>query len=649
MKQHLRHDPPTHQRAPMRLLLLAALLAAAQPAAAQPADQPAAQPADQPADQAPVTYRQLHRDIVLQPDGTHVDTAHIEIALGNDASARQQAQQSNAYTEGLEQLELTEAYTRKPDGTRLPVTPEAIRTTLAPGVPNAPEYNDRKQLVAIFPGVAGGDVLVLTWRRSVRQPPIPGYASFVAYFTTSIPWDDAEITIDTPLGLPLLTEQHGPTLAVTDTPDGRTRYRWTFAAPARANNAAALSPLDRAPRLFASTFPDWTTFARSYAAMVEPKATVTARIQALADEIAAPATSRRDEARLLYEWVATNIRWVAIYIGNGGYEPHAADHTLTNRYGDCKDQVVLLMALLRARGIPAQPVIINLYPTYTRAAPPTVQSFNHLITHIPEWDLYADTTTGGAPFGTLHFEEYGKQVVLATAAGPALATIPPLAPGFATTTLNTTMTLDSVGAIRGTTETTGTGPYVAPLRAAMRNAQSLGSNRAVATQLKALGLQGSGAFAMPAKLEMGQQDSLAGHFTLAAQPGLLDGDSLALPTGLRVLARPGNGPLGPLDNRDLPATEPTPCFAATQDETLSLTLPPDWRAATLPRKRRIQNPAFTYESAWTQEAGTIRVHRRLESTIDTALCTGPLRQDAARAMIEIRRDLEARITFEKVN
>ena len=596
---------------------------------------------------APVSLRQYASHTILDRDGSSVSSIHVEIAVDNDAAAQREAQQLAGFTDGMDTMELVEGYTQKPDGTRLPIPPGAVRTQLAPGVPNAPEYTDRKQVVAVFPGVAGGDVLVLTWRHTVTRTPIPGFAAFTNLFAASLPWDDASIEIDAPADLALRTETHGPTSTETELDGGRRLYRWHWQAPAKLQDSAALLGLDRAPRMFASMFPDWTAFGRAYAAMVGPRSAVTPAIQALADEIAAPARDRRDEARLLYEWVGAHIRWVAIYVANGGYDPHAAEQTLANRFGDCKDQAVLLTALLQARGIPANPVLIHVGASYTLSGPPTYTAFNHAITYVPEWDLYADTTAD-APFGTLPLSEYGKPVVHATATGAVLQTTPVLPPGVATERLDTAMQLDSTGRITGTTTTTATGPFATELRAARRRAQASGSERAVVAQLRSWGQQGSGAFDLAAAQGSDGDASLSGRFELAPQSDWLDGDSFVLPTGLRVGTRPGDGLLGPLYVRDLPASEPTPCYAGTQEEHLSLGLPPGWRPLALPRPRAIETAAFSYRSTWTLEDGTLHVRRRFSSAIDAPLCTGVLRESAASALALIRRDLDARVTLEAV-
>jgi hypothetical protein len=57
---------------------------------------------------------------------------------------------------------------------------------------------------------------------------------------------------------------------------------------------------------------------------------------------------------------------VAIFLGNGGYEPHDAATVLENRYGDCKDHVALLEALLKAKGIASVPVLVGSSSTSPR-------------------------------------------------------------------------------------------------------------------------------------------------------------------------------------------------------------------------------------------------------------------------------------------
>jgi len=486
----------------------------------------------------PSSIRRFRSDTVVEPDGRAVQTWHMEIAVNNDAVARREAQQGVVYSDGVETIELVEGYTLKPDGRRLPVTPGAVRTQLAPGSPNLPEYTSRKQVVAVLPDVAGGDVLSLTWRRTIHHPVFPGQFAFTGLFPRAVPWDDAESVISVPEGVTLATEAYGPEHTEADE-GGRHIHRWNWSAPALASDPAVLSPLDRAPRIFASTFSDWPEFGHAYAGLIAPKTEVTPRIQALADQVAAGAADRREEAKRLYEWVSRRVRWVAIYVGDGAFVPHAADEVLANGYGDCKDQVVLLVALLHARGIAAEPVLVNLGPTYTFSGVPTLTAFNHVITYLPEWDLYADTTAGGAPFGTVPLPEYGKPILHVTAAGAAPGRMTVALPDLATERLSTTMQLEPNGRVTGESVTETAGPYATMLRQLANQAMAQGGERAAAERLRVLNQPGQGEIS-PAPLDpIGPEYRVSARFTLDAQPNWLDGDGFTVPTGLRLLPRPG--------------------------------------------------------------------------------------------------------------
>jgi transglutaminase-like putative cysteine protease len=109
-----------------------------------------------------------------------------------------------------------------------------------------------------------------------------------------------------------------------------------------------------------SSLVDYGAMAELYAKLIKPKLDVTPEIQLLADKLTADISDRREQARAIYDWVSTHIRYVGIWLEQGAVEPHAASTVLQAGYGDCKDHAVLFGALLRARGIESEPVLINL-------------------------------------------------------------------------------------------------------------------------------------------------------------------------------------------------------------------------------------------------------------------------------------------------
>ncbi|MGB9205397.1 MAG: transglutaminase domain-containing protein, partial [Terriglobales bacterium] len=92
------------------------------------------------------------------------------------------------------------------------------------------------------------------------------------------------------------------------------------------------------------------------------KSTTLARIQAIA------------------AFVQADIRYVAIELGIGGWQPHPAADVFAWRYGDCKDKATLMVSMLREIGIDSFYVVIN---TERGAVSPTSQpqvaAFNHAV------------------------------------------------------------------------------------------------------------------------------------------------------------------------------------------------------------------------------------------------------------------------------
>jgi transglutaminase-like putative cysteine protease len=593
--------------------------------------------------EAQLVIRQAVVDVDVRPDGSMVQTAHVAMRATNDAAAQRIAQRPIVFSASREELTILEAYTQKPDGRKLPVDAGAIHAQLVPGSPNLTLFNDQEQKVIVFPSVAAQDTLVYTIRREVNKPLFPGQFMWQALLDRSMSWHDYQVTITAPASMPLRTEEHG--IEAERRQDGeRVVYHFHATYPdAQVAEPAAVGPFQRLPRAFVSSMPDYAAMARAYGAQAQPKETVTPEIQQLADRLTDGIADRRDQARAIYDWVSTHIRYVAVWLAQGAIEPHAASAVLEVGYGDCKDHAVLFGALLRARGIDSEPVLINLGNEYLLPGPPTLAVLNHVITWLPEFALYVDTTAGVAPFGVLPFQEYGKPVVHTGSTGPVERRTPVLAQDQATETFVTKAKLGSDGTIEGETTTAASGPFSISLRLAARSIDQQGRQPAARAQLKTLGEDGSGSFDFSAPTNIDGDYSVTGSFNLDARPELLDGATFRLPVGLRLLERPGDLLLGPLGQSDLKDSEPTPCHAGRQIETLSLGLPEGWRVARVPQDARIDNALLHYETHWTVAQGQVSVQRELTSTAPGPLCEGDARIRAAHALAAIRRDLDAQI------
>jgi hypothetical protein len=318
--------------------------------------------------------------------------------------------------------------------------------------------------------------------------------------------------------------------------------------------------------------------------------------------------------------------------------PHPADKVLSNGYGDCKDHAILFSALLKAKGIASHTALINLGASYALANAPTFGSLNHAITWLPDFNLYVDTTAAVAPFGVLPFEEYGKPVVLAGAATPAVRRTPNLPANSASITLKTAARLDKDGGIEGDSEATASGAFSLSLRQGAMTIQASGQEQAARNVLRSKGYDGTGTFDFASPFDESATYRVAGHFQLNRRPEIFSGNSFYLPTGLDVGPRPGEFLMGMLAFRDTRGSEPTPCFSGRQEEELSLELPEGKTLRELPTGSTVSNKYMHYKSQWSLTGRTVTVHREFSSAVDQPVCIGEMRHLAAQALAEIRAD-----------
>ena len=583
----------------------------------------------------PVVVKLATGDVSVEKDGLYTDTEHVEISPTNEAAAKTLGQRAITYSEGTEDLDVSEAYTLKADGRKMPVEPSRIFVQ-APQGAQAPMFDDLKRKVIVFPDVEANDTLVYTTVRRAKESQFPGQFFHAEVFPRAIAWNEVRFSISVPKSLPLSVETHDLTMEKRAEGD-RVVYRWHYSAPTpKINDVAAVSPIDREPRFFASTFKSYDDLGRAYAESAAPKSAVTPKIKALAEQITAGVTDRRAETQKIYEWVSHHIRYVGIELGRGRVVPHDADTVLANAYGDCKDHVALFEALLAAKGIRSEPVLINSTNSYTLPEPPTLAQLNHVITWLPDLEIYADTTAAVAPFGTLPFSEYGKPVVHALVKGASRKTLPLLAPDEATMSLKTSTHITADGKIHGESTTTATGSFAVMLRLIGTAIQAAGSERAGQEMLRRIGMTGT------ASLDLSSPPTdLAPSYAITArydaQPNIpwVVGQGFPMPPGIRLLPFAGDLLVGPLFNRNLPATEPTACWSGSAVEELSIEPPPGKHFAKLPPDTYVSTDNLSFTAHWSEAGRVVSVRREFKSKMNQALCTDQLRATTAGALAKI--------------
>jgi hypothetical protein len=114
-----------------------------------------------------------------------------------------------------------------------------------------------------------------------------------------------------------------------------------------------LSSNDIEPKLLLSTSPDWYAKSHWFYGVNEDYGSFnsTPELQKKVNQLLAPAKSELDSISILTHWVADNMRYSGISMGEGeGFTLHNAQMNFTDRCGVCKDKASLLIAMLRAAG-----------------------------------------------------------------------------------------------------------------------------------------------------------------------------------------------------------------------------------------------------------------------------------------------------------
>jgi len=196
---------------------------------------------------------------------------------------------------------------------------------------------------------------------------------------------------------------------------------------------------------------------------VAPSPDISAKVQ----ELTAGKTDFYEKSDTLAKFVQKNIRYVAIEVGIGGYQPHAAADIFRNKYGDCKDKAALLSSMLSVAGIHGTAVVVDSERGVIDPTAPSVVA-NHVVTaiEIPKGYtsdrmhsvvtsesgrryLIFDPTSEKTPFGQLEHELQGGYGLLIEGDQSQVIQLPVLDPQLNTIHRTAAFQLQPDGTLKG--------------------------------------------------------------------------------------------------------------------------------------------------------------------------------------------------------
>jgi transglutaminase-like putative cysteine protease len=139
------------------------------------------------------------------------------------------------------------------------------------------------------------------------------------------------------------------------------------------------------------------------------------------------ASTNEEKARIIYEYLQKNFRYVSIQLGIGGLKPFSADFTDKKKYGDCKGLSNFMKAALKAVGIKSCLAIINAEYNSEPVDPDFPENgFNHVILCIPKAkdSIWLECTSNKTDFGVLGSFTENRNALLITNDGGVLVPTP---------------------------------------------------------------------------------------------------------------------------------------------------------------------------------------------------------------------------------
>ena len=338
-------------------------------------------------------------------DGSNVRTLSITEHILSDAGVRDAGIISIPFAALTQSVTFDSVRVRKPSGEVIETPPGDAQEVPAPVTQAAPMYSDLRMKQLPVKSLSAGDTLEYRLTLKDTNADYLGVLWYATEFTSGAPVQEETIEVRVPRELSLLVKSKKVQPAVTEE-GGERVYRWKhetvseYPKKQETDKTAAVNTVQEMyePDVAITSFHTWAEMGAWYRGLMKGRAVPDAAIQAKADELTHVLTTDDAKVDALYNYVATQYRYIAVSFGIGRLQPHMASEVFRNQYGDCKDKHTLLEAMLAAEKIDAEPVLIASGVQVNEALPMPSQ-FDHMITlvKLKDRDVWLDATPEVAP------------------------------------------------------------------------------------------------------------------------------------------------------------------------------------------------------------------------------------------------------------
>ncbi len=277
-------------------------------------------------------------------------------------------------------------------------------------------FSDQQSINFVFPAVSKDAITTLKYKENIKDPHFLGSFRFGTYVPTKESIYTVEVPNNVELGYKTFNLENVDITFEKKENKNTTVYTW------KAHNIGefrkqenSLSVLKYIPHVIVHiknyeienvkkpVLKDVKDLYSWYTTLIDQiKDSDNSEIFSIATELTKNLNTESEKAKAIFNWVQSNITYVAFEDGLGGFVPRDASSVCSKKYGDCKDMANLLYEMLNHVGIEAYHTWIGTRDRpYSYYEVPTPIVDNHMITAaiINGETVFLDATDSYVPYG----------------------------------------------------------------------------------------------------------------------------------------------------------------------------------------------------------------------------------------------------------
>jgi hypothetical protein len=247
-------------------------------------------------------------------------------------------------------------------------------------------YHGRMTALMLLRDVRVGDIVEFSYTITGQNPVFDGRFSTQLVCSSSAPMDRLYYRIKGAPGrsLQIATLGNSQTVYRKTAADDGDEHIWT------ADKVPAVSALNDVPPnecqyayIQITEYTDWKDVRHWARGLFSAASQPTPELMAQVEPLLANCKTIEEKADVLLRFVQDDVRYLGIHLNESTHRPTAPQDVIEQRFGDCKDKSLLLVALLRGIGLEADVALVNsAWRNGLINLQPSPLSFDHAIVRV---------------------------------------------------------------------------------------------------------------------------------------------------------------------------------------------------------------------------------------------------------------------------